>query len=76
MNCMMRCLEHTGTRSGCVKKIFFAIHVNRDDAKRNQGKVEQVKIRMGIQIDDGHFRTLLQDTQVGLDFMIIGPGCW
>ncbi|RUS19260.1 hypothetical protein BC937DRAFT_87759 [Endogone sp. FLAS-F59071] len=37
---------------------------DRDDAKRNQGKVEQVKIRMGIQIDDVHFRTLLQDTQI------------
>ncbi|RUO96003.1 LOW QUALITY PROTEIN: Rapamycin-insensitive companion of mTOR, middle domain-containing protein, partial [Jimgerdemannia flammicorona] len=40
------------------------VRLSRDDAKRNQDKVEQVKIRMGIQIDDVHFRTLLQDTQV------------
>lgn len=51
-------------------RLVLFIRIDRDDTKRNQGKVEQVKIRMGIQIDDVHFRTLLQDTQVGLEFII------
>ncbi|KAL1921894.1 uncharacterized protein VTP21DRAFT_10536 [Calcarisporiella thermophila] len=32
--------------------------------ERNKRQVEQVKVRMGIQIDDLHFRNLLMDTQV------------
>ena len=34
------------------------------DKKRGQRQVEQVKIKMGLQIDDSHFRNLLLDTQV------------
>lgn len=35
-----------------------------DNNKRGQRQVEQVKIKMGLQIDDSHFRNLLLDTQV------------
>lgn len=34
------------------------------NSKRGQRQVEQVKIKMGLQIDDSHFRNLLLDTQV------------
>lgn len=32
--------------------------------KRNQEKVHEVKVRMGINIDDIHFRQLIMDTQI------------
>lgn len=38
--------------------------VDNDNRKRGQRQVEQVKIKMGLQIDDSHFRNLLLDTQV------------
>ncbi|ORY81605.1 Rapamycin-insensitive companion of mTOR, middle domain-domain-containing protein [Protomyces lactucae-debilis] len=48
-------------------KTSVAKIVNSADAsstKRGQRQVEQVKIKMGLQIDDTHFRNLLLDTQV------------
>lgn len=35
-----------------------------DPLKRGQRQVEEAKIRMGMQIDDAHFRNLLLETQV------------
>lgn len=44
--------------------ILMGAHDAAHDPKRGQRQVEQVKIKMGIQIDDSHFRNLLLDTHV------------
>ena len=36
-----------------------------DDDRRGQRQVEQVKIKLNMQIDETHFRTLLMDCGVG-----------
>ncbi|OZJ02093.1 hypothetical protein BZG36_04577 [Bifiguratus adelaidae] len=35
-----------------------------ESSRRNQEKVREVKVRLGMQIDDVHFRTMLVDSQV------------
>lgn len=54
-------LNRTRNKTMTSRIVTSTEHSN---SKRGQRQVEQVKIKMGIQIDDSHFRTLLLDTQV------------
>ncbi|KAG9297891.1 hypothetical protein G9A89_000054, partial [Geosiphon pyriformis] len=42
-----------------------------DRRRRSARQVENVKITMGIQIDDVHFRNMLLDTQVSFDYFVL-----
>lgn len=54
--------------------LFFLSYLSqlRLSSQQNlaQRQVEQVKVRMGIQIDDVHFRNLLIETQVRFPFSL------
>lgn len=54
-------LNRTRNKANMAKIVNSADNSN---TKRGQRQVEQVKIKMGLQIDDSHFRNLLLDTQV------------
>lgn len=54
-------LNRTRNKTSLSRLMNSADHINN---KRGQRQVEQVKIKMGLQIDDSHFRNLLLDTQV------------
>ncbi|BFZ56514.1 hypothetical protein PYCC9005_003561 [Savitreella phatthalungensis] len=58
---LTRMRDHTSPRLQQTTSITTA---SETDGQRGQRQVEQVKIKMGILIDDSHFRNLLLDTHV------------